>query len=228
MSQRMDLCLEFPINPPRFILIPEIVWVLGCKLFHPTILNVDRCITTVGSILAFNTLFFIHHEVLVTFLTCLTIFPRGRSEPPCSQMTHSINFSPEISGIFSIPIQHFFDIATLSSIPSRRRHPSKKSVCLHRHDLNFCISTGSVRSCLSLRRFFSESHAWLKKTMYLEHPARVPTVLTNLSGCSSFAVSDPIFANVDFSLSVLVVLSLVLVQMRPHVDPPSAPHSWFP
>ena len=84
-SQGMGLCLEFrstttvhshqKVSSNKFRL-------LGCNLFRPLILKMDRFITTLGSILAFITLFFtnssfvtmlftnflVHHDVLVTFL----------------------------------------------------------------------------------------------------------------------------------------------------------------
>ena len=89
----MDICLDFQeattvVHLPRLI-FPTPYRLLGCRMFHPPILNMGRFITTFGSILAFITMFFtifsfittvlnqlfIHRDLLVTISK---ISPRGR------------------------------------------------------------------------------------------------------------------------------------------------------
>ena len=53
------------------------------------------------------------------------------------------------------------------------------------------------------------------------------TDFLNLSGCSSFTVSDPLWP-MWTSLILFSSCCFSSSQMRPHVDPPSAPHSQVP
>ena len=75
----ISFCTSY--QQPRFILIQEFLQqflVTGCNLFHPPIKNMDRSVTTFGSILASITLvheFVIHHDLLVTFIN-LCFFSR--------------------------------------------------------------------------------------------------------------------------------------------------------
>ena len=191
VSQGMDLCLEFrSITKVHFHQKKKNssnnFRLLGCRLFHPPILYMDRSITTFGSILAFITKFSIANFSFITrrsepilhssrssgyfskfsnFFSSVTIFDYFtkfslEGVETCYVLNQFIRFtSLEIYGIFSsIPIQHFSDVTTPFVHPSRRTQPTQKCVRHHRHDL----TSAQIRTPADLvsRRIF-QAYSWI-------------------------------------------------------------------
>ena len=130
---------------------------MGCRRFHPPIKNMDRSITTFGSIVAFITKFytnlsfntpFWNKPSFITLCWLLSKFsnfshpsrtsdyfskfsPRGRWDMSNYQPTHSIHFSWDLLDINPTLLRcHDFFVH-----PSRRMDPTQKFVRRHQHDL---------------------------------------------------------------------------------------------
>ena len=128
----------------------------------------------------------------------------------CSRLSYSI----EIFGIFiSMPIQHFFDVATLSSI-RLADYVQRRNVCMSTSTWpEFCTGTVSGRSCFSPLARYSRDTCVDRVADAFGASCSNRTVFLNLSSCPSFDVSDrSSFANGDISHYVLFVFDCMSIR----------------
>ena len=88
----------------------------------------------------------------------------------------------------------------------------------------FCTTTGPGRSCLSPLTGYSGDTCMVEDDDVFGASCSNRTVFLNLLDCSSFAISDP---HLPMWMSLIMFSSCCLSSSpdRPHVDPPSSPHS---
>ena len=118
---------------------------------------------------------------------------------------------------FNSAIQHFFDVATLSSI-----HLLK-----HIQRRNSAQARAPADLVAHHSQDIQETHAWRRTTMYLELHARI---VRSSSICQVVLhlLSPILFCQCGhLSFCSLRIVSRPR-QIRLHVDPPSAPRSWVP
>ena len=105
-----------------------------------------------------------------------------------SQPIHLQFTSLKISGISSsIPIQHFSDVTTLSSM-----HPTQKFVRRHQHDLTSARVRTPADFCVSPLARHSRATVGSEDAAALGASCSNRTVFLNLSGWSSPVASDPL------------------------------------
>ena len=201
----MNLCLGIPINSHGSFSSRNYYnksWLLGRKLFHPPFLIVERSIRTFGSICAFITLFFtnffIHHHVLSRIVLpsrCCGSFSHF------SNFCQFFNFSPFST---SRSLRHVtlsansFTSLLLRSLAashldtSPRIHPTQKFECHRQHDLMSAQARASADPVPHHSQDTHEEHPVDENDDVFGASCSNRTVFLNLSGCSSFAVSDPL------------------------------------
>ena len=105
-----------------------------------------------------------------------------------------------------MPIQHFSDVTTLSSIHLVRMDPTQKFVRRHQHDQ----TSAQIRTPADLASHHAQNtpvtHLWLRMTMCLELLAQIVLSSSILLHCSSLAASDPLLPTWMSSHSILFVL----------------------
>ena len=128
--------------------------------------------------------------------------------------------SPEISSIiFSIPIQHFFDVIDFFVHPSRRKiHPTQKFACHRQHDGNSAQVSALVGLVSHHPQDFQETHAWLRMTLYLELVARIVMSSSMFWLFFICCLRSLFYPCRCLSFCARRVVSR-LRQVRPHVDP---------
>ena len=172
-------------------------------MFHPPIENMDRSITTFGSILAFITIFFTSFSfITIVLVTCPSFFQLVSQFQICTSRalrhvmlpTNSFNhFSKDLLLLLLDTNQTLLRSNDSFVHPSRGIHPTQKFVCRPSTLPEFCCTNMcSGRSCLSPVAEYSSDTCKDKEDDVFGAYCWNRTVFLKLSSCSSFAVSDPL------------------------------------